>query len=465
MMKSFPIFLSLQGRPALVVGDGPMAAAKARLLHAAGARVTRITNRIEPTPAPQPEDESHVLERPFQIADVSRFALVYSATGDALEDARVAAAARAANIPVNAVDRPALSTFITPAIVDRDPITIAISSGGGAPVLVRQLRQKLERELPRRIGRLAAFADSFRAAVKSTIGDFSARRALWDDVFGGPIGDAVLRGDEVGARERMISRINRPAAPHRGIVHIVGAGPGDPDLLTLKALQAMQRADVVLYDRLVSPEVLDFARRDAERIFVGKRPGNPTMPQAEINALLARRAQAGQRVVRLKGGDPFIFGRGGEEVAHLRSRGVEVVVVPGITAAAGCAAAAQIPLTHRDHATAVTFVTGHAQDGEPDLDWRALASFGQTLAVYMGIAQADVIAERLIGAGRDPATPVSIVENGTTDKQRVVSGTLRGLGRLVSGNAIASPALLIVGAVTLAAAEADRSVEALHAAV
>jgi len=464
-MKTFPIFLSLRGRPALVVGDGHMAAAKVRLLRDAGARVTRITNRDDPRVEPHQDDASRVLDRPFHTADVTAYALIYSATGDALEDARVAAAARAANVPVNAVDRPALSTFITPAIVDRDPITIAISSGGTAPVLARQLRLKLETDLPHRLGRLAAFAGSFRAAVKNAIADFGARRALWDDIFSGPIGEAVLRGDETSARERMISLINRSVTPPRGIVHVVGAGPGDPELLTLKALQALQRADVVFYDRLVSNEVLDFARRDAERVFVGKTPGNPTMPQEEINALLARRAQAGERVVRLKGGDPFIFGRGGEEVAHLRARGIEVVVVPGIRAAAGCAAAAQIPLTHRDHATAVTFVTGHAQNGEPDLDWRALASFGQTLAIYMGIAQAEVIAARLIDAGRDPATPVSVVENGTTDQQRVVSGTLRGLARLVSGNNITSPALLIIGAVTLAAADADRPVEALQAAV
>ena len=464
-MKTFPIFLSLQGRPTLVVGAGTMAAAKARLLQEAGAQVTRITNRDVPDVELPQDDAARVLDRPFRQADAPHYALIYSATGDALEDARVAAAARAEGIPVNAVDRPALSTFITPAIVDRDPVTIAISSAGTAPVLARQLRMKLEAELPRRLGRLAAFAGSFRDAVKSAVSDFGSRRALWDGLFNGPIADAVLRGDDAEARERMISTINRPIAPPRGIVHIVGAGPGDPELLTLKALQALQRADVVFYDRLVSAEVLDFARRDAERVFVGKTPGNPTMPQREINALLARRAQAGERVVRLKGGDPFIFGRGGEEVAHLTARGIDVVVVPGITAAAGCAAAAQIPLTHRDHATAVTFVTGHAQDGEPYLDWRALASFGQTLAIYMGIAQAEVIARRLIDAGRDPATPVSVVENGTTDQQRIVSGTLRGLARLVSGNDITSPALLIVGAVTLAAADADRPVEALQAAV
>lgn len=464
-MKTFPIFLTLQGRPALVVGAGAMTVAKARLLHAAGARVTLITNRDTPDAELPQDDAARILDRPFRKVDAPRYALIYSATGDAVEDARVAAAARAAGIPVNAVDRPDLSSFITPAIVDRDPITIAISSAGTAPVLARQLRMKLEAELPRRLGRLAAFAGSFRNAVKSAVSDFGARRALWDGLFNGPIADAVLRGDEAEARERMISTINRPVAPPRGIVHIVGAGPGDPELLTLKALQALQRADVVFYDRLVNAEVLDFARRDAERVFVGKTPGSPTMPQHEINALLARRAQAGERVVRLKGGDPFIFGRGGEEVAHLTARGIEVVVVPGITAAAGCAAAAQIPLTHRDHATAVTFVTGHAQDGEPDLDWRALASFGQTLAIYMGIAQAKVIATRLIDAGRDPATPVSVVENGTTHRQRVVSGTLRGLARLIAGNDITSPALLIIGAVTLAAADADRPAEALQAAV
>ncbi|NQV79414.1 MAG: uroporphyrinogen-III C-methyltransferase [Alphaproteobacteria bacterium] len=466
-MKEFPIFLSLQDRPALVVGGTAMAAAKARLLREAGARVTVIAEHAAPamTALAATDPGLRLVERAFRAADGTGYALIYSATGNALEDARVSAAARAANVPVNAVDRPDLSTFITPAIVDRAPLTIAISSGGAAPVLTRRLRVWLESNLPQRIGRLAAFAGSFRAAVKAAVTDFPSRRLMWDGVFDGPIGEAVLAGDETGARERMIALINRPQEPHRGIVHIVGAGPGDPELLTLKALQALQRADIVVHDRLVSAEVLAFARRDAERVFVGKTPGNATLPQDDINALLARLAQAGKRVVRLKGGDPFIFGRGGEEVEYLRARGLDVVVVPGITAAAGCAAAALIPLTHRDHATAVTFVTGHASDGEPDLDWRALASFGQTLAVYMGIGQAPVIAERLIQAGRDPATPVAVIENGTTAKQRVVSGTLRGLARLVDGNAIQSPALLIIGAVTLSAADADRPPEALQAAV
>lgn len=466
-MREFPIFLTLKGRPVLVVGGTPMAAAKARLLANAGARVTVMA--ANPGGAfddpPAADHDVKILARPFRATDAAHHALIYSATGDTLEDARVSAAARAANVPVNAVDRPDLSTFMTPAIVDRDPITIAISSGGGAPVLSRRIRTWLDSRLPARLGALAAFATSFRSAAKAAITDFAARRRFWDTVFDGPIGATVLDGDEPRARERMIALINGRRAPHRGVVHIVGAGPGDPELLTLKALQALERADVIVHDRLVSAAVLDYGRRDAERIFVGKSPGRTTLPQNEINALLARLAHAGQRVVRLKGGDPFIFGRGGEEVEYLRARGIDVVVVPGITAAAGCAAAAQIPLTHRDHATAVTFVTGHASDGEPDLDWRALASFGQTLAVYMGIGQAPVIAERLIGAGRSPDTPVAVIENGTTAKERVVSGTLRGLARLVAGNVIESPALLIIGAVTLAAADAERPAEALQAAV
>jgi uroporphyrin-III C-methyltransferase / precorrin-2 dehydrogenase / sirohydrochlorin ferrochelatase len=463
-MKTFPIFLTLRHRAALVVGRGPMAIAKARLLREAGAEVTAISGPPEPTRALF-DTGIRVVERSFRVEDLNATALVYCATGDPDEDARISAAAQNANIPINVVDRPDLSTFITPAIVDRDPLTIAISTGGTAPVLARQLRLKIEMMLPRRIGQLAAFAGSFRAAVKAAVDDFGSRRSIWDRVFDGPIGEAVLDGDEVGARERMISLINRSHLPPRGIVHIVGGGPGDPDLITLKALHALQRADIVLYDRLVSDEVIAFARRDAERVFVGKETGKAALPQEEINALLARLAQDGKRVVRLKGGDPFIFGRGGEEVEYLRARGIDVVVVPGITAAIGSAAAAQIPLTHRDHATAVTFVTGHAQDGEPDLNWQALAMLGQTLSIYMGVGQASVIADRLIGAGRDPATPVSVIENGTTPKQRVVSGTLRGLAGLVTGNAIQSPAMLIVGAVTLSAANADRTPAAYQAAV
>jgi uroporphyrin-III C-methyltransferase/precorrin-2 dehydrogenase/sirohydrochlorin ferrochelatase len=467
MMKEFPIFLSLAGRPVLVVGATAMALAKARLLVQAGARVTIQAAQASPAQITLAADVAgvRIVDRPFRREDAARYALVYSATGDALEDAAVTASARAANVPVNGVDRPDLSTFTTPAIVDRDPVTIAISTGGASPVMARRLRTWIDSRLPARLGRLSVFAASFRTAAKTAVGDFAARRRFWDRVFDGPIGAAVLDGDEPGARERMISLVNRPPETDRGLVHIVGAGPGDPELLTLKALHALERADVIVHDRLVSDEILDLARRDAERTYVGKTPGRATLPQDGINALLARLAQEGKRVVRLKGGDPFIFGRGGEEVEYLRARGIDVIVVPGITAAAGCAAAAQIPLTHRDHATAVTFVTGHAADGEPDLDWRALASFGQTLAVYMGIGQAPVIAERLIEAGRDPATPVAVIENGTTAHERVVSGTLRGLARLVAGNAIRSPALLIIGAVTLAAAEADRPAEALQAAV
>jgi uroporphyrin-III C-methyltransferase/precorrin-2 dehydrogenase/sirohydrochlorin ferrochelatase len=463
-MKTFPIFLTLHQRPALVVGRSSMAVAKARLLHEAGADVTAITGLAEPTHVAF-DDGVHVIDRPFQDSDLTGIALVYCATDDAEADARVSAAAQHANIPVNVVDRPDLSTFITPAIVDRDPLTIAISTSGTAPVLARQLRLKIEMMLPRRVGQLAAFAGGFREAVKSAVADFGSRRAIWNRVFDGPIGEAVLDGDEVGARERMISLINRPHKPPRGIVHIVGGGPGDPDLITLKALHALQRADVVLYDRLVSDEVLAFSRRDAERVFVGKEPGKAALPQDEINAQLARLAEEGNRVVRLKGGDPFVFGRGGEEVEYLRARGIDVVVVPGIIAAVGSAAAAQIPLTHCDHAAAVTFVTGHTQHGEPDLDWRALASPGQTLSVYMGGGQAKVIATRLVDAGRDATTPVAVIEHGTTPRQRVLHGNLRGLAQLVASNRVTSPALLIIGAVTLAAADAHGAPEAYQAAV
>jgi len=450
-MAPFPAFLNLRDRRCLVVGGGAAAARKAERLLRAGAAVS--------VAAPSLGDELGNLQRQGRVRIIGRAftaemlegcALVISASGRDDVDRSVSAAAQARKIPVNVVDRPELSSFTVPAVVERDPIVIGISSGGAAPLLARRLRAEIEARLPAGLGRLARFAGSFRGAVKAKIPDPRARLRFWEGVFDGPVAEAVLGGSETRARERMLALVNRPdsaATAPEGTVYIVGAGPGDPDLLTLRALRLMQQADLVIYDRLVGPAILDYVRRDAERVFVGKAPGRQQRSQAEINALMVREARAGRRVLRLKGGDPFVFGRGGEELDHLRAAGVAVEVVPGITAATGCAAAAGIPLTHRDHASAVTFVAGQLKPGAPEPDWAALAAARQTLAIYMGVAAAGRIAARLIAHGMDPATPAAVVENGTRPEQRVLTGTLAELGPMVAEGGIKGPALLIVGEV------------------
>jgi uroporphyrin-III C-methyltransferase/precorrin-2 dehydrogenase/sirohydrochlorin ferrochelatase len=390
--------------------------------------------------------------KPFVPEDLDGQTLVIAATGIAATDAEVSTAAKARGLPVNVVDAPHLSSFIMPALVRRDPITVAISTGGAAPVLARAIRAKLEALLPANLGRLARFADGFRGAVKATHGSESERRRFWERFFAGPVAAAVLDGDERWARERMLDAVNRrPAeADAAGSVALVGAGPGDPELLTLRAVRLLEEADVIVHDRLVGPQILDRARRDATRIDVGKRRGAAAKSQDEINALLLAWARAGNRVVRLKGGDPFVFGRGGEEADYLARHGVRVVVVPGITAATACAAAAGIPLTHRDQVQAVTFVTGQGRDGEPHLDWTSLAGGRQTIAVYMGRATAGQIAERLIGAGMSRATPAAMIESASLPEQRIAAGPLGELGALAVADGDErgrGPALFIIGEV------------------
>ncbi len=448
-MRYFPAFFDLRDRPSLVVGGGLAAARKARLLHSAGAAVTIVAARPEPTVEALAAEESVTIKRRgFVSGDARAQALVVAATGDAETDERVAEAARAAGVPVNVVDRPELCTFTVPAFVDRDPVIVAISTGGDAPVLGQQLREQIERLLPARIGELARLAGRFRAAVSAVIPSFVGRRRFWSEFFRGPLAEQVLAGRSAGAAEAMLGLINRPrAAKPQGRVDIVGAGPGNPDLLTLRALQLLQQADVVLYDRLVGPDILGYARRDAACVSVGKARGSHALSQADINALMIRHARAGARVVRLKGGDPFIFGRGGEELQALREAGIAHAIVPGITAATGCAAIAGIPLTHRDLAHGAVLVTGQGQDGEPDLDWAALAKLQQTLVVYMGLATAGSLTARLIGHGYPPATPVAVIENGTLPQQRAVFGRLAALPDILRANAIEAPALIIIGEV------------------
>ena len=425
-MRHLPIFLDLSGRPALVVGRGSAAERKADLLRRAGAKVT-ISGRFAP-------------ER------LAGCAVAIGADAPEPDLQALAAAARVAGIPCNVVDRPELCSFIMPAIVDRAPLTVAISSGGAAPVLARLLRARIEAAVPPAFGRLAAIAAEFRDELRRRLPDLQVRRRLLERLFGGGAGELVFAGREAEARE-MFALAIRDGATAEGMVFLVGAGPGSADLLTLRAQRLLGEADVIVHDRLVGEAVLDLARRDAERIYVGKARANHCLPQAEINALLIRLAREGKRVVRLKGGDPFIFGRGGEEAEALAEAGVRFAVVPGVTAALACAAAEAIPLTHRDIARAVTFVTGHTRDGRLDVDFASLVNSRATLAVYMGIVSLPQLRAGLLAAGLDARMPAALIESGATDGHRALHGTLDELVAGAPGWTQGGPTLVLVGEV------------------
>lgn len=446
-MDFYPVFMDLRDRPVLVVGGGEVAARKVSLLLRAGARVRVVAPRLA-AELEQRRARGEMLHvaREFVSGDLDGAVLVVAATDDRDLHECISTACRARGVPVNVVDDTPLCSVITPAMVDRSPIQIAISSGGVAPVLARRLRAWMEAAIPPGYGRLARLAAKFRERVKQQFARGDERRRFWERILEGPVADLVFAGrDEEAATalERELAQANDH--PPTGAVALVGAGPGDPDLLTFRALRLMQQADVVLYDRLVSPEVLDLCRRDAERVYVGKRRSQHHLTQDRINSELIRLARAGQRVVRLKGGDPFIFGRGGEEIAELMAAGVAFQVVPGITAASGCAAYAGIPLTHRDHAQSVQFVTGHLTDGRLDLDWPALARPRQTLVVYMGLAAVQRLCERLVEHGLDAGTPAALIEQGTRPEQRVFVGTLDSLPELIEVHEVRPPTLIIVG--------------------
>lgn len=457
-MRHFPTFFDLQDKPVAVIGATAMALQRSRLLLEAAARVTVFARTLSPDLAELALDgqirwEAAQAEAP----DLAEYRLVFVATGAAASDAVAAEQARRAGVPVNVADRPELCDFIMPAIVERGPVTVGISTGGASPVLARNLRARIEAALPARLGELARFAASFRDKAKSVIAGATERRRFWDQVLDGPVGEAVLAGRDETARaltDALLETGAEARGARQGAVYIVGAGPGDPDLLTFRAHRLMQQADIVFYDELVGPEVLNYVRRDAERVYVGKIKSHHSKSQEQINELLAEHARAGKRVLRLKGGDPFVFGRGGEELDHLRRQGIETVVVPGITAALGCAASAGIPLTHRDHASSVTFLTGHTRNGELATDWRVLARPDQTLVVYMGLSNAASLAAKLLVAGLPRATPVAIVERGTRPDQRVSTGTLSELKALAERHKDGGPALLIIGKVA-ALANAD----------
>ncbi len=448
-MDYFPVFLDLKQQPCLVVGAGEVAARKISLLFKAGAKITVIAAKVSDTVAAmQSSHHLTLVEKPFAANDLHDYRLVVSATNSEETNRLVAKTAGEKNIPVNVVDCPALCSFIFPAIIDRTPIVAAVSSGGAAPVLARLLRAKIESVIPASFGRLAQLAEKFRPVVKQEIKEPEQRRVFWEQVFQGAVAEQVFAGNEAQAEQKLQQLLNKSAdSVPKGEVYLVGAGPGDPDLLTFRALRLMQQADVVVYDRLVSAEIVDLTRRDAERIYVGKERDNHSLPQESINDLLAKLAKAGKRVVRLKGGDPFIFGRGGEEIETLLEQGISFQVVPGITSASGCATYAGIPLTHRDHAQSCTFVTGHLKDGSINLNWQQLAVPNQTLVIYMGLMALEKICAALIANGSSPDLPAAVIEQGTTVHQRVITGTLTSLPTKILDEKIKSPALIIIGSV------------------
>lgn len=450
-MDYLPLFYQLTGKHCLVVGGGEIATRKASMLRKAGAHVRvvapSISAAMDELLAKDPGSERH--ERQYQTADLNGVLLAIAATDDEPLNAQVSHDATARNIPVNVVDNPALCTFILPSIVDRSPIVMAISSGGQSPVLARLIRAKLETTIPASYGRLAKLVGSFRDQAKAKFSDVNQRRGFWEQVLTGPIAEFVFAGKETEAMQMLEQQLTSDAKVELplGEVYLVGAGPGDPDLLTFRALRLMQQADVVLYDRLVSPGVLELVRRDAERIYVGKARSDHAVPQDEINEYLVKLAKEGRRVCRLKGGDPFIFGRGGEEIDRLAQEGIQFQVVPGITAASGCASYAGIPLTHRDHAQSVRFVTGHLKDGTLNLDWPTLAKERQTLVFYMGLVGLPKICQNLIEHGLPETTPIALVQQGTTRHQQVWTSTLRDMPELVKKQEVKPPTLIIVGSV------------------
>ncbi|MBL0494889.1 siroheme synthase CysG [Aeromonas veronii] len=445
-MDYLPIFCRLDNKPVLLVGGGEVAERKARLLLDAGAQLTVVAPELDPELAELAANGSiEWLAGEFASEQLAGKWLVVAATDRREVNALVYQSANQARIFANVVDDPKRSSFIMPSIIDRSPLMVAISSGGKAPVLARLLREKLEALLPQHLGAVATFAGSLRDRVKARFASMGERRRFWERLLGADrLGQALARGDHASAHQ-LADSLFADESQSAGEVVLVGAGPGDPGLLTLHALRQMQQADVVVYDRLVSDEVMALVRRDAKRIFVGKQAGNHCVPQEGINQLLLEEAKKGQRVVRLKGGDPFIFGRGGEELETLVGNGIGFQVVPGITAASGCAAYAGIPLTHRDHAQSVRFVTAHGKGGARDLDWPLLAKDKQTLVFYMGLSSCATIREQLLAHGKASNTPVALIERGTQPCQRVIRGTLDQLPALAVG--VESPALIMVGSV------------------
>ena len=449
-MDYFPLFLDARSLRCLIVGAGEVAARKLELIMKTPAHITVVAPwACETVKRLAKNEKVTLIEREFIDSDLTDKDMVFIATDKSETNQAIHDLAREQKVLVNVVDNTPLCQFITPSIVDRSPIIIAMSSGGVAPVLLRYLRQKLETVLPANLSKLGAFSEKFREKVKQSLNGVTARRYFWEDVLDGDIAEMVEKGQDSKADAAFETALTAAAENNQvqGQVYLVGAGPGDPDLLTFRALRLMQKADVVVYDRLVSPQILELVRRDAEKIYVGKAKSNHSLPQDDINQLMVDEAIKGNRVVRLKGGDPFIFGRGGEEIQTLIQHGIEFQVVPGITAANGASSYAGIPLTHRDHAQSVVFATGHLKDGTIDLNWQSLAHKNQTIVFYMGLTGLPIICEKLIENGLTPDTPIALIQSATTENQVVVTGTLSDITQNPATSALKPPTLIIVGTV------------------
>lgn len=447
-MDIFPISLKLQQQPCLIVGGGAIAYRKAVLLAKAGAIIHVVAPAIEAKLLQLVHStQGQYLQAPFSLdMPLRHYRLVIAATNDKMVNIQVFECCEAENILVNSVDDLPHCRFMVPAIVDRSPLVLSIASNGTSPVLSRQIRTQLESIIPHGMGKLAEFSGKWRAAVKAKIINPDERRIFWEDLYASPLKEQVFN-DNMAEADRLIEQALIQWQKPKGEVYLVGAGPGDPELLTLKALRLMQQADVVIYDRLVSPAILELCRRDADKVYVGKARSNHSVPQEGINALLVEYAGKGKRVCRLKGGDPFIFGRGGEEIQELFAAGVTFQVVPGITAASGCAAYAGIPLTHRDYAQSVRFLTGHLKEGSPELPWQELVYPNQTLVLYMGLVGLEKICAQLIAHGQRSDMPVALISKGTTPEQKVVVGTLADIADKVTQHHIQAPTLTIIGEV------------------
>ena len=447
-MEIFPISLKLQQQLCLIVGGGRIAYRKAVLLAKAGAVLHVIAPEIEAdllalVEQTQGQYFAEAFQTPLNLRD---YRLVIAATNDRAVNQQVFEVCEAEKVLVNSVDDPPHCRFMVPAIIDRSPLILSVASNGTSPVLSRQIRTQLETLIPHGMGKLAEFSGKWRARVKEKIANPDQRRIFWEDLYASPLKEQVFNGNE-DAADLLIEQALQEWKTPQGEVYLVGAGPGDPELLTLKALRLMQQADVVIYDRLVSQPIMDLCRRDAEKIYVGKARSNHAVPQEGINALLVKYASQGKRVCRLKGGDPFIFGRGGEEIQELFDAGITFQVVPGITAASGCSAYAGIPLTHRDYAQSVRFLTGHLKEGSPDLPWNELVYENQTLVLYMGLVGLENTCQQLIAHGQRPDMPVALISKGTTPEQKVVVGTLADIASKVSEHHIQAPTLTIIGEV------------------
>ena len=454
-MESLPIFIKVKNARCLVIGGGEVARRKVATLLKAEADVEVIAPELCHELADLHNDVRIKYQKAaFNESHLAGATLVFAATDDEAINVQISNAAKALSIPVNVVDAPALCTFTMPSIVDRSPVLIAVSSNGSAPVLARMMRTKIETMVPTSYGRLANLAREFRETVKGKFSTMQSRRIFWEKVFQGPIAELVFSGQETAAKAALTEAIaSDENHAQYGEVYLVGGGPGDPDLLTFRALRLMQQCDVCVYDKLVSKEVMELVRRDAELIYVGKARDRHTLPQEEINQLLVRLAKDGKRVLRLKGGDPFIFGRGGEEIETLMEHGVPFQVVPGITAANGVSAYAGIPLTHRDYAQSCIFTTGHLKpksdqtEAVVELDWPALTRPNQTVVIYMGLVGLDQICAKLMAHGLPANTPAAVVQQGTTIRQRVVVGDLSNLAVKVNAAELKPPCLIIVGEV------------------